>query len=225
MAGQERSLRVGLFGGTFDPVHEGHLTLARHVRQRCRLDRVLFIPAQVPPHKRQPAASFEHRAAMLKAALEEADEGQGLLLSLIEGQLPRPSYTIRTLEALQRERGGDRFFLIIGIDMLFDLPHWHRAEELLDLADLIVVRRGRHNRESIDRAILALHPGLTRTGEKDLWLGDQGRTVQYLDDIDLPVSSSAIRAELASGGAAAMLPAAVLRYIRAHHLYTGPGQE
>lgn len=208
---------IGLFGGTFDPVHSGHLHLARHVLDRCRLDSLLFIPAPRPPHKRQTAVSFAHRAAMIEAALREA-HGR-MQCSYIEEHLPTPSYTINTVEALTRQAPGQRFSLIIGADSLFDLPHWRRSGELLALVDLIVVRRDTVDAATINRALLSLDPGFRFDEHHGRWNGPGGRTVTYLSDIELPVSSSLIREELALGRVPAMLPPAVFSYIATHRLY------
>jgi len=210
---------IGLFGGTFDPVHEGHLALARHVLVRCRLDSLLFIPAPQPPHKGQPLASFFHRAAMLEATLADCPDRQQLQLSLIEQELPTPSYTINTVEALITRYGRNRYFLIIGADSLLDLPHWHRAAELLALVSLIVVKRDTIGMPAIQQAINALEPSFIFDQQQEKWFGKNGSTVEYLVDVQLPVSSSTIRAELSQGQIPAMLPPAVFAYIKQHHLY------
>jgi nicotinate-nucleotide adenylyltransferase len=216
----EEGHAVGLFGGTFDPVHQGHLDLARHVLDRCRLDRLLFIPAPRPPHKRQPTASFVHRALMIEAALADfPDNGGRIRCSRIEEELPPPSYTIHTVEALTMAQGGHRYFLIIGADSLLDLRYWHRVSELLALINLIVVKRDRVNTEMVDRAIGSLDSSFRFDARQGLWRGQGGRTMEYLGDIELPVSSSSIRAELAQGRVPAMLPPAVFDYIKRHHLY------
>ena len=210
---------IGLFGGTFDPVHSGHLHLARHVLDRCRLDSLLFIPAPRPPHKRQTAVSFAHRAAMLEAALLAADNHGRMQCSYIEEHLPTPSYTINTVEALTRQAPGQRFSLIIGADSLFDLPHWRRSDELLALVDLIVVRRDTVDAVMINQALVSLDPAFRFDEPQGRWNGPGGRTVTYLSDIELPVSSSSIREELAQGRIPVMLPPAVFAYIKTHHLY------
>ena len=220
MAASEKGLTVGLFGGTFDPVHQGHLDLALHVLARCRLDRLLFIPAPLPPHKRQPIASFAHRTAMIAAALAACPETGGrVACSHIEAHLPTPSYTIHTVEALNQAQPGNRHVLIIGADSLLDLPHWHRIDDLLRLISLIVVKREAIDRAAIDRALAALTPGFSYDPAQGRWFGQGGRTVDYLGDIELPVSSSAIRHDLAQGRVPAMLPPAVLAYITRHRLY------
>jgi len=198
-------LRVGLFGGTFDPVHQGHIDLALHVLARCRLDRLLFIPALLPPHKHRPTAFFAHRTAMICCR--------------IEARLPAPSYTNNTVRALLREEDECRYSLIIGADSLLDLPHWHRIDELLHLVDLIVVKRETIEAAAIDRALAILGPAFVSDAEQQQWHGLNGRTAVYLDDIELPVSSSAIRAELAQGKEPALLPPPVLAYIKSHRLY------
>jgi nicotinate-nucleotide adenylyltransferase len=215
---------VGLFGGTFDPVHQGHLDLARHVLERCRIDRLLFIPALLPPHKRQPAASFGHRAAMIEEALAHCpDTSDRTQCSRIEEHLPAPSYTINTVQALREEDAHRRYALIIGADTLLDLPHWYRIDTLLELVDLIVVRREGIDATTIDRGLAALAPGFAYDATEKHWLGEGGRTANYLADIELPVSSSAIREELVRGRSPAMLPPPVLTYIRYNRLYGWKG--
>ncbi len=210
---------IGLFGGTFDPVHQGHLALAGHVLDRCRLDSLLFIPAPAPPHKQPPAASFAHRAAMLAAALADGPYRQRVELSLIEGELPVPSYTIHTVEALRQRYGPQRFFLIIGADSLLDLPRWHRAGELLTLVSLIIVKRDAVSVPIINQALLALDPTFSYDFHQDRWVNGGGGTAQYLADVQLPVASSVIREALGQGRVPAMLPPAVLNYVKQHHLY------
>ncbi|MCL2340120.1 MAG: nicotinate (nicotinamide) nucleotide adenylyltransferase [Proteobacteria bacterium] len=220
MTAPDAALRVGLFGGTFDPVHQGHIDLALHVLARCRLDRLLFIPALLPPHKHRPTASFVHRTAMIEAALANCRETGGRIRCCrIEARLPAPSYTNNTVRALLREEDECRYSLIIGADSLLDLPHWHRIDELLHLVDLIVVKRETIEAAAIDRALAILGPAFVSDAEQQQWHGLNGRTAVYLDDIELPVSSSAIRAELAQGKEPALLPPPVLAYIKSHRLY------
>lgn len=210
---------IGLFGGTFDPVHSGHLALAAHVLDRCGLDRLLFIPAPEPPHKRRPEASFAHRTAMLEAALADCPQHRRMAVSLIEAELPTPSYTIRTVEALMARHGQSRYFLVIGADSLRDLPHWHRGAELLARVSLIVVRRDGTGPGDPGRILAELGSGFVPATDPHTWRGPTGTTLTYLDDVDFPVSSSAIREQLRRGETPAMLPPAVFAYIQAHRLY------
>jgi len=155
---------------------------------------------------------------MIEAALAECPGDRGRLrCSCVEETLPLPSYTIHTVEALIKSQAGHRFFLIIGADSLLDLPHWHRIAELLALVNLIVVNR--ITTDKVGRALESLDASYTFNAQLGLWIGKGGRTVEYLDDIELPVSSSSIREELAKGKVPAMLPTAVFAYIKKHHLY------
>lgn len=218
MIGSLQQRAVGLFGGTFDPVHQGHLDLARHVLRRCRLDEVLFIPAPQPPHKRQPVASYEERLRMLEAALAASGE-ERLRCSRIEADLPKPSYTVRTVEALRGLDERHDYFLIIGADSLVDLPHWYRASDLLAAVNLIVVRRDHLPPEAIAGLLADLDVSYRFDARLGLWKSGRGRSLRYLDDIELPISSSLIRQQLALGAVPSMLPPAVLAHIRQHHLY------
>jgi nicotinate-nucleotide adenylyltransferase len=235
VSASSQQLRTGLFGGTFNPVHQAHLDLAGQVIARCQLAQLLFIPALLPPHKRQPIASFDHRAAMLEAALSDRasrfncrpEQAARLACSRIEATLPRPSYTINTVESLIATRGELRYALIIGADALLDLPHWHRIDELLCLVDLIVVNRDGIGRQQV--STMLCHLGFVREDAGSKRADTQhsvghgykknGRTAEYLDDIDLPVSSSIIRQALAAGTIPATLPSAVFDYIKQHGLY------
>lgn len=213
------SHHIGLFGGTFDPVHEGHLALAGQVLHRCGLDRLIILPALAPPHKRQPEASFTDRAAMLTAALADCPDRERIELSLIEGELPAPSYTINTVHALMARHGRHRYYLVLGADMLLDLPHWHRARELLALVSLIAVSRDNLDDAEFLRTLARLDPTLTLDPASGHWVGRGGNTVTYLRDLRFPVSSSTIRGELRRGRIPAMLPPTVLAYIQQHLLY------
>ncbi len=133
--------------------------------------------------------------------------------------LSPPSYTIHTVEALIGAHGGHRYFLIIGADSLLDLPHWHRIGELLALINLIVVNRDRINASRVAAALESLDASFRFDEQQGLWINNEGRTVEYLHDIELPVSSSSIRQDLIQGRVPVMLPLAVLEYIKQHHLY------
>lgn len=219
MACCSRHPAVGLFGGTFDPVHQGHLELARHVLRRCHLDQVLFIPASQPPHKGRPTVAFAHRVAMLEAALAESEAGEPMRCSCIEADLPVPSYTVQTVEALQQDGLSCEYSFLIGGDSLIDLPNWHRVGDLLGSVNLIAVRRDALDPKSIGPILQALDASFCFDIGLGAWRNQRGRTVRYLNDLELPVSSSLIREGLARGEVSTMLPPAVFDYIRRHHLY------
>jgi nicotinate-nucleotide adenylyltransferase len=132
-------MHIGVFGGTFDPVHYGHLILAEQCREQGRLDQVWFVPAARPPHKGEEAVSrFEHRAEMLALAVAG---NPAFRVEPIEKDRPGPSYTSDTLAELHRLHPADEFFLLVGSDTLKDLPDWHEPHVVLRHAGLLVMLR------------------------------------------------------------------------------------
>ncbi len=189
-------MRIGVFGGTFDPVHQGHLELARRAKAQFHLDRILFVPARVPPHKqnRDNISAMEHRAAMLEAALTGED---GMVLCREELDRPEISYTVETLRRLKALYPNDELFLILGADNLKEFPLWREPETIRQLAALIAAPRPGGDRESPV-------PG-----------------VQWVDMPLCPYSASEIRRKLNQGEEAGeALPDLVKNYIRKHRLYT-----
>ncbi|MBI2804370.1 MAG: nicotinate (nicotinamide) nucleotide adenylyltransferase [Planctomycetes bacterium] len=132
-------MRVGVFGGTFDPVHLGHLILAEQCREQARLDRVLFVPAALPPHKREQALTpFAQRVEMLTLAISGHS---AFRVEELEKDRIGPSFTVDTLAHLQHARPGDDLFFILGSDSLRDLPLWYEPRRILELATLLIVER------------------------------------------------------------------------------------
>jgi nicotinate-nucleotide adenylyltransferase len=132
-------MRIGLFGGSFDPVHYGHLLLAECCREQQRLDRVLFIPSAISPHKQERVLSpGTQRAEMLDLAI-----GGHERFSVSRHEIDRGgvSYTVDTLRQFQNELPSNELFLLLGADMLYDLPHWREAAGVCEMAQPIVVRR------------------------------------------------------------------------------------
>jgi nicotinate-nucleotide adenylyltransferase len=152
-------MRIGVFGGTFDPVHLGHLILAEQCREQGRLDQVWFIPAASPPHKQgQTLTPFAQRVEMLALAIA----GQpAFRIDELEKDRPGPSYTIHTLEEIQRRQPAAELFLPVGSDTLLDLPHWYQPARILELAGLLVTPRPGWPLPSLGeiRAALHLPPG------------------------------------------------------------------
>lgn len=215
-----RHLRpVALLGGTFDPVHVGHLRAALEIRDALGLGQVRLVPARVPPHRPQPQASAEQRLALLRLAVRGAP---GLTVDERELRRDGPSYTVDTLTGLRAELGRRPLCLLVGDDAFRGLPDWHRWEALFELAHLVVVQRplpagqapalpaplqqALHGRRAEDPQALSRAPaGL-------VWQ----QPVPPLD-----ISATRIRSLLKAGASARFLvPDACLRYIRHHHLYT-----
>jgi nicotinate-nucleotide adenylyltransferase len=117
-------MRVGVFGGTFDPVHYGHLILAEQCREQGRLDEILFVPAPRPPHKPRPCARFEQRVEMLALALAG---NAAFRIEEVEKERDGPSYTVDTLVELRKRRPNDELLLLVGADTIRDLPQWSPA--------------------------------------------------------------------------------------------------
>jgi len=185
-------VRIGILGGTFDPVHFGHLLVAQDIREKLGLDRILFMPAPRPPHKRC-VAPFALRCRMLKAAIAGHP---GFAFSDIEVRRPGRSYTVETLTELKSRFARDELFLVIGADQFRELKTWKQPERLPGLARLIVITR----------------PGTRRV--KGI-VPARRVTVRQIE-----ISSTEIRGRIASDlSVRDMLPQPVLRLIRRNKLY------
>jgi nicotinate-nucleotide adenylyltransferase len=135
-------MRVGVFGGTFDPVHTGHLILAEQAREQAWLDAVWFVPAPRPPHKDEAQLTrFERRVEMLNLAIVG---NPAFRVDELEKERTGPSYTVNTIIELRRRHPGNEFFLLTGSDTLRDLPLWHEPVRLLEQAGLVVMARPDH---------------------------------------------------------------------------------
>jgi nicotinate-nucleotide adenylyltransferase len=131
-------MKVAIFGGTFNPIHYGHLRAAEEVREKLGLDRILFVPSGNPPLKTKDIAPAWHRFAMAKIAIKN---NRLFKLSDIESRLPGKSYTVKTIEALQKENPQVEFSLILGIDAFLDIPNWWHPEHLVTLSHFIIISR------------------------------------------------------------------------------------
>jgi len=197
-------LRLGILGGTFDPVHRGHLLLAGTARDELGLDEVLFVPAGQPWRKvDRPITSAEHRLAMLRLALEGQETFE---IALLELEREGPSYAADTLEALRRDRPNDELFFILGEDALADLPNWVRPGRILELAVPVVARRAGVDRKAVEEAARRL-PGLL---DRAVWLK------MPLVDVSGTEIRDRVRRGLPIGD---LMPPAQEEYIREHGLY------
>ena len=193
--------RIGIMGGTFDPIHVGHLAIAEEAREALAVERIVFVPAGVPPHK--PAAevtSAAHRVAMIALAIAG---NPAFELSRIEVDRPGPSYTVDTVALLAETA---EVTLVVSAETFRQLPSWHETERLFAFARLAVVPREGY--PAPDPAWLAAtFPG-------------QESRVSYLDGPRLGLSSTAIRARVAAGRSIRyVVPDAVAAYIADHRLY------
>ena len=144
-------MKLGVFGGSFDPVHYGHLILAETCREECGLDEVWFLPAATPPHKQdREITAAELRKDMLQLAIGGHNQLRVSSLEIDRGGI---SYTVDTLRLIKEERPDAELFLLIGADTLCDLPNWHKPADVCELATPIVVRR--HGSPEPDLAVLS----------------------------------------------------------------------
>jgi nicotinate-nucleotide adenylyltransferase len=186
-------LNLAIFGGTFDPIHTAHLTVAREAAAQFQLDRILFVPAANPPHKSDLSADYEDRYRMVELACEGQPD---FVPSRLESG-KRKSYSIHTIEKVRAEmKPEDRLFFVIGADAFAEIGTWYRTEDVIRLVEFIVVTRPGHDYAT---------PPAAR--------------VHRLDTLALPVSSSEVRQELAAGREPEELPPAVLSFIRERGLY------
>jgi nicotinate-nucleotide adenylyltransferase len=207
--------KVGILGGTFDPIHIGHLRGAIEVAELLGLDELRLIPSARPPHRSTPAVSAQQRLAMVELAVA------GVLPLLADGrelQRLQPSYSIDTLESLRGELApDDQLFLLLGWDAFAGLPSWHLWQQLLNHCHLLVLQRPDTDRLLAPelQALLAAQ----QVGNAAALSGPSGQIV-LIQQTPLAVSASHIRQLLGSGKSARFLvPDAVLAYIHAHGLY------
>ncbi|MBT4520032.1 MAG: nicotinate-nucleotide adenylyltransferase [Halieaceae bacterium] len=207
---------VGVFGGTFNPIHNGHLRSGLELIERLKLDQLRLMPSAIPPHRPTPACSAEHRAAMVELAVMGEER---MVCDRRELQRPGRSYTIDSLEELRSEKGPDfSLCLVMGCDAVRDINSWHRWQKLLDYCHVIIIAR----------------PGwqLPLAGEVSAWLSDNlqldGTVIQQsphggilVEELRPQViSSTEIRVMLAQGlSTKYLLPERVIDYIHNYNLY------
>ncbi|PTM59552.1 nicotinate-nucleotide adenylyltransferase [Desmospora activa] len=193
-------MKTGIFGGTFDPIHIGHLMIAEQAREAAGLDEVWFVPAARPPHKpTHIPATAEHRFQMVQLAVQEVT---GFSVSRIELERPGVSYTVDTVQTLVSRYPDREFFFILGGDMVLDLPRWYKIKEILHAVKMIGLVRphyhlGDHLPEWIQKRLLLVREG-----------------------IQVDLSSTNIRERVQTGRSIRFLvPESVRRYIEENHLY------
>lgn len=198
-------MRLGILGGTFDPVHYGHLLLAEQCLEQCRLDQVWFIPAGIPPHKlTQTIAPGKTRAEMLELAVAGHER---FLVDRREIDRADPCYTVETLAALVAEDSSRELFFLLGADSLADFPTWREPRKIVEYAKLAVVNRG-------GAPLPDLAPLRPILGEA------MNSRLEFVTIPGIDLSSSDIRRRIAEGKSIRyMTPRAVECYIETHHLY------
>ncbi len=190
--------RIGLFGGTFNPVHTGHVSLVKSFLGSGKIDELWIIPSPSPPHKTDKnIISFEHRKKMLELALSGIDN---VKISDVEERLPLPSYTIQTVQYLKQKFPDDIFFLCMGEDSLAEFNSWYKPDKIAKECRLLVAER----------------PGREHTGENRFV-----QEAQFIEHEPVDVSSTELRSVLNNGKTQIneKVPKAVLEYIEQNNLY------
>ena len=197
-------MRLGLFGGTFDPIHLGHLLLAESCREACALDRIWFVVAGAPPHKPGNRTSVADRLEMVRIATAGHPAFE---VSELETSRPGPHYSVETLEEVHRQRPEDELFFLIGADSLVDLPHWRQPERIVALATVVVA----------DRPVSTIAQPMSPHWPN---LGPAARPFQMVKIPPIGIASNDLRQRLAEGRSIRyQVPRGVEAYIDAHGLY------
>jgi len=192
-------MRIGLYGGTFDPIHLGHLRAAETAREELGLDLVAFLPSAVPPHRDAPLSTAEDRLAMARLATDPYPAFEAWDTEL---RRPGPSYTVETVASLLAERPHDDFALVVGADTWPEMAGWREPERLLSLVEVAIVDR----------------PGYPATAPRPPFAHARG--VRRVEGPSLPISATAIRERARRGRSVRFLvPDAVADYIASRGLY------
>lgn len=195
-------MKIGLYGGTFDPIHNGHIKVVQAAKIFLQLERIIFIPAGDPPHKTgKRITAKEHRLAMVQkvATLVDAQVSDWELLK------QEKSYSVETVRHFQAEFPDDEIYFIIGADSFYDMPTWWHYEELMALCNFVVVSRPDYEKE----LLLSKFKG-----------SEKPPRVFFLDDIFVDISSTDIREKVAGGkDISKLVPPEVSAYIERYHLY------
>jgi nicotinate-nucleotide adenylyltransferase len=189
-------LKIGLFGGTFDPVHNGHIEIVQAYLNSGFVDSIWVLPSAFPPQKSIPSASFENRVQMLNIAFEHF---RNVRIDSVESTLPIPNYTIQTLQHLHKSSIGIDFFWCIGSDQLVNFTTWHRYDEILDSCSLLVVKRPGSLFQDVPKSILD--------------------KCHFIEHSPIDISSTKVRNDLRMLHFSNQIPEKVMMYINNHHLY------
>jgi nicotinate-nucleotide adenylyltransferase len=212
-------MRIGILGGTFNPIHLAHLRIAEEVREACSLDRVLFIPAADPPHK--PVAEevpFAQRLAMVEAAIAD---NPAFAASDLESHRTGKSYSVHTLEILRRDQPDQELFFIIGMDSFRDIGSWREYRRLFPLAHIVVAARPGISSDDPQALLpVAIRGDFCYDAQSKTLLHRSGNRVIFLEETLLDISSTRIRRLAADGRSIRYLVTpAVEEYVSTHGLY------
>jgi nicotinate-nucleotide adenylyltransferase len=219
-------MKIGLFGGTFDPIHWGHLRSAEEVSETFGLDRVLFVPAAIPPHKRgETTTPVKHRLKMVRLAVAK---NRRFAVSTVEIARPGVSYSIDTLRYFARKlRKGDSLYFIIGLDAFREIGTWKDFAELFPLANFIVTSRpGTKDRNLLRGTGVAVKKLFCYDGVEGCYRHESGSRLLFIELTDIAISASEIRNLVKRGQSIRyLLPSSVENYIKKTGLYRNGAEE
>lgn len=211
--------KIGVLGGTFDPIHFGHLRTAEEIGQELGLERVYLIPAASPPHKmHDPVTPFDHRLAMVRLGVQES----ALLEALdLEGRRAGLSYSSDTLKELRLRLGmNTEIFFLVGNDAFLEIRTWKNCRKLFDYAHFVLIPRAGYTLETLDDFILGLDPSVKKQQNKDVYTMSSGNHVIIYKSTLMDISGTGIRDMVRRGKSITFLvPEAVRSYISAEGLY------
>ncbi|MFO8058229.1 MAG: nicotinate-nucleotide adenylyltransferase [bacterium] len=212
-------MNIGIFGGTFNPIHLGHLRTALEILERYRMKQILFVPSSIPPHKsKSETASAIHRLKMVNLAITG---NPSFAVSETEIHRRGKSYSIDTIRGLKKEYPDDKLAFIMGMDAFMEINTWHKYQELFNECDFIVHSRGGMAKVGWQQAIPSeLKSRFKKKGNSKQFTHSSGSTLTFCEVTPLGISASAIR-EMVRGGHSIryLLPRRVLEYIHENNLY------
>ena len=212
-------MRTGIFGGTFDPIHLAHLRVAEEVREACGLDRIIFLPAALPPHKQAITDTpFHHRLAMVEAAITDHPK---FIASDLESKRTGASYSVDTLESLRQLYPDDTLYFIIGLDSFCDITSWKEYPRLFELANIVVAHRPDYGNDDPRELLpVALTDQFCYDGGSLNLRHKCGNELIFVAETRLAISSTMLRDQVAQKRSIRYLvPPAVETYIQGHNLY------
>ena len=214
-------MKIGILGGTFDPIHLGHLRTAEEVGENLGLEQVFLIPSASPPHKTNNSVTpFQHRLAMTRMAARTSP----LLEALdIEGKRPGLSYTIETLKEIRQMYSPEpELFFILGNDAFLEIETWREYRKLFDYAHFIIIRRAGHEAGMFDSFLRRLRGDITESNDPGVYTTSGGMVIMEMTSTLLEISSTHIRETVAGGRSIHFLvPDTVRKYILQEGLYVG----
>ena len=207
--------RLGVYGGMFDPVHNGHIDAARFAVSLLNLDRLLLIPCATPNHREPATVSSEHRLQMLGMAIADYRK-----LAVDDREVRRQgvSYAVDTLAELRKEGDYQQLVFVLGLDAFNTLPQWHQWQRILELSHLLVLNRS--GAQIDDKTAAAVNLGTRLVNEPEAMFAAQSGRIFFAEDFDYVLSSTEVRSNLrANDSTEQMLPEKVRLYIEDHRLY------